>query len=339
MVHLLFALIPSVIQCDADPTGRQDSGPAFRACLQQHPAGAIFIPGGTFRVDQSIILNRNQSLIGMGSKSSVLKCSGTSSPCVVIADSSFGPNNYAVTNIEKIGIEGPGASTRSIGVYLGGDPAGRISDKNAFADSVVLSSVRITAFKYGIQWGNNAYADKIQTSSIYANDTGLFVSPNLTNSGEAIGITDSTIFNNSHNAIEDHGNFEWMIQGSSFDYNGAAIQFYGAHIHIANCHFEQEQAPVFFEPYGSADLSIRDSTILVQAAAGSDKYILSTWPQSLHLVIDDVSVWSNHPIQFFVHMQGSMTGSVTNLYGNGNNKIDAFSESSKAAALPASQPF
>lgn len=336
MLHLLFAFVSSVLQCDADPTGQKDSTAAFRACLDQHPSGDLLIPTGTYKISGTVSLNRNQGLTGMGAKASVIKCLSASLACVVIGDATGGPNNYSITNIQNLGIEGPGTNNKSIGIHLGGDPNGTLAPKNVFADNVNLIGVRITGFHHGVQWGNNAYVDKIVRSSIFANDVALYAPPSLTNSGEAIGITDSAIFNNTHAGIEDHSNFEWMVQGSSFDYNTTAIQFYGAHIHIANCHFEQNAGQVFFQPSGWADLSIRDSTILIQAATGSDKYILSSWPQSLHLVIDDVSVWSNHPIQYFMHMQGSVSGSVTNFYGNGNGKISAFSESSKTPELPPS---
>jgi hypothetical protein len=222
---------------------------------------------------------------------------------------------------------------------LGGDPSGRISAETAFADNVNLVSCRITRFNHGIQWGNNAYVDRIDRSSIYENQIGLYVPEKLNNSGEGTTITDSDIFNNPAVAIEDHSNFEWMIQGSSLDYNGTAMQFYGAQIHIANCHIEQNGAQMFFQPFGYAELSIRDTEILVQNTSGSEKYILNTWPQSLNLVIDNVSIWSNHPVQYFMRTQGVVTGVVSNLHGNGNHKISAFSETSKTPSLSPSQIF
>jgi hypothetical protein len=174
---------------------------------------------------------------------------------------------------------------------------------------------------------------------IFGNETGLFVRSGVSNSGEAIGITDADIFNNSAYGIDDHGNFEWMIQGTSFDYNGTAVRFYGSTIHAVNCHFEQPGAQVFLQPYGSAALSIRDSEILVQANAGDEKYILSSWPQSLNLTIDDVSIWSNHTVRYFMRAQGSITSSVVNLHGNGNRKIQAFSDAAIAIAPLQGLPF
>jgi len=336
---LLFADKASVAQCNADPTGQRDSTSAFAKCLAKLPAGDMLVPAGKYRISGTISQHRNQSLIGVGSKASVLLCESTNAPCLVVADTAGGINNYAVSNIENIGMEGPGTRNSSVGIYLGGDPAGTISPDKAFADAVSLVGVRVSGFNHGVEWGNNAYADKIVRSLILGNSVGLYVPARLKNSGEAISITDSDIFNNKSSGIEDHSNFEWMIQGTSFDYNSTAILFYGSTIHAVNCHFEQDHGQVFFQPWGVASLSIRDSEILIQTSAGDDKYILSTWPQALNLVIDNVSIWSNHAVRYFMRMQGRVTGAVTNLHGNGNRKIAAFSDDPAKFPPPPSQAF
>jgi hypothetical protein len=329
----------SVTQCNADPTGQQDSTAAFAKCLQELPAGDMLVPYGKYKISGTITKNRNQNLIGMGSKASVLQCESSTAPCIVAADTSGGIDDYSVSSIENLGIEGPGPGNSSIGIYLGGDPSEKVSSKKAFADSVNLVAVRVAGFNHGVEWGNNAYVNKIVRSLILENNVALYVPAGLQNSGEAIGITDSDIFNNKSNGIEDHGNFEWMMQGVSFDYNGSAMQFYGSIIHAVNCHFEQNRGQLFFQPWGTASLSIRDSEILIQAPTGDDEYILSTWPQGLNLVIDNVSVWSNHVVRYFMRMQGSITGVVTNLHGNGNKKIGAFSDGPGQASLKPSQAF
>jgi hypothetical protein len=88
-----------------------------------------------------------------------------------------------------------------------------------------------------------------------------------------------------------------------------------------------------------ARLSIRDSEILIQASSGTEKYILSSWPQALNLVIDNVNVWSNHTVRYFMRMQGSVSGGVTNMHGNGNKKIGAFSDDPTQPDLKPSEAF
>jgi len=328
----------SVTQCGADPTGKTDSTQAFATCLSSVPAGDILVPAGNYIIGGSIVKNRNQNLIGSGSKVSVLECRSVTSPCIVVADTS-GVNNYTDSRIEDLTIQGPGIDTTSIGVYFGGDPSGHFSSSNAFADAANLVSVRILGFHYGIEWGNNAYVNKLVRTLVFGNATGLYVPAGVTNSGENTGLTDTAVFNNRDFGIDDHGSFEWMLSGASLDYNGTAIEFFGSVIHAVNSHFEQSGAQVILQPAGSGSLSIRDSEIIVQASSGSDPYVLSTWPQNLNVAIDNVSIWSNHPVQYFMHVQGNITGSINNLYGNGNKLIHAMADASSKAVVSANAAF
>ncbi len=325
--------------CGADPSGHLDSTPAFQKCLSQLPAGDLLIPYGTYKITGSIFKTRNQNLIGSGSKASLLKCQGTQGPCIVAADTTGGGNSYSISTIQNLGIEGPGTNNKSIGVLVGGDPSSAIISKGAFGDAVNFIGVRVTGFNHGVQWGNNAWANKFFQCAIFENGSGFYAASGLHNSGEAISVTDSNIFNNREYGIEDHANFEWMIQGTSFDYNATAFEFYGSTIHLTNCHFEQQSAQVFLQPYGYAILSIRDSEILAQAPAGQEKYILSLWSQSLTIAIDDVSIWSNHPVQYFMRVQGQISGSITNLHGNGNHKIGGLSDTASHAVISAIRAF
>jgi hypothetical protein len=323
----------TVVQCGADPTGETDSTDAFTACLKAVPNGDIWVPAGEYKIAGTIVKSRNQNLIGAGAASSTLRCQSTAAPCVVVADTSGGVNNYTASRLQDLTIQGPGTNNTSIGVFLGGDPAGHVSASDAYADSANFVDVRILGFNHGIEWGNNAWLNKLVRTHVFSNSVGLYASRGLSNSGENIGLTDSAIFNNADYGLNDNANFEWMFNGVSFDYNGTAVQFFGSTIHAVNCHFEQSGGQVFFQPYGDGALSIKDSEILVQAASGSDKYILSTWPQYLNISIDNVSVWSNHPIQYFMRVQGTVTGTITNLYGNGNQMIAALSDKPSQAVL------
>lgn len=328
----------SVTQCGADPTGNSDSTGAFNTCLKEVPSGDLWVPAGEYKILGTIVKNRDQNLIGAGSKASILQCESTTAPCLVVADTSSGVD-YSESRVQDLTLQGPGGGNSSIGVFLGGDPAGRFSSSSAFGDSASFMNVRITGFNYGIEWGNNAWLNKLVRTLVFGNTVGLYVPAVMSNSGENIGITDSAIFNNAEYGLEDNGDFEWMFSGVSFDYNGTAVEFLGSTIHAVNCHFEQSGGQVFFQRYGYADLSIRDSEILVQANSGSDKYILSTWPQLLNLSIDNVSIWSNHPVQYFMRVQGTVTGAITHLYGNGNKMIGALSDAVSQAVLTANSVF
>jgi hypothetical protein len=110
-------------------------------------------------------------------------------------------------------------------------------------------------------------------------------------------------------------------------------------VHVENSHLEQDGAQVIVEPYGSGDLSIKDSEILVQASTGSQPYILSIWPQTLNIEIDNVSIWSNHTVRNFMRVQGSVTGTINNLHGNGNKMIQALSNAQGSEVTNAVSAF
>jgi hypothetical protein len=347
MISLLLALVSltpgavavSVTQCGADPTGKTDSSAAFAACLKTVPAGDVVVPAGKYLLKESVAKNRNQNLIGAGTAATTLMCEMTNAPCVVVADTTGGVNNYNASKIQDLTLQGPGLNNASVGIYLGGDPNGQFSASDSYADGASLVDVRVLGFDRGVEWGNNAWGNKLVRTLVFANATGLYAAQGLSNAGENLGLTDSSIFNNRDYGIDDHANFEWMISGTAFDYNGTAIEFFGSTIHAVNCHFEQSGAQVMIQPYGSGSLSIKDSEILVQSTSGSDPYILSTWPQYLNVAIDNVSIWSNHPVQYFMRVQGTVRGSVNNLNGNGNKMIGAISNVPSKAVVTATGAF
>lgn len=328
----------SVTGYGADPSGKQDSASAFNKCFAAVTVGNIVVPAGHYKLGSTIVKTRLQNLIGSGSKASILECQSTNSPCVVVADTTS-HNNYSDSRIQDLTIQGPGIENTSIGLFLGGDPEGRISPKDAYAEGADLTNVRITGFNHGVEWGNNAWGNKFARALVFGNATGLYVRSGLANSGEGIGLTDTGIFNNRDFGLDDHCNFEWMMNGSSFDYNGTAMEFFGATIHATNMHFEQSSAQVFVQPFGYGSLSIRDSEILVQANTGTEKYILNLWPQSDNLVLDNVSIWSNHPVTYFLHAGGTIKGSVTTLYGNGNKNIHQFAEGTPQLVVTSQNAF
>ncbi len=321
------------------PGYQPDNTEAIETCMRLNPAGNVILPPGTYIVTRPLVKNRNQNLQGSGSKATILKCRTPDMPCIIAADTAGGPNNYNFSEIRSLTIQGSGAAAGGTGVLLGGDPQNKLISKNAYGDGVNFTDVRITGFMRGIEWGNHAWANKILHAAIFENAVGLFVPQGLNDSGEAISVTDSNLFNNSISAIDDQSNFEWFIQGTSFDYNATSIKFLGSTIHVNNCHFEQPRAQVFFEPYGRAVLSIRDSEILIQNTAGSDKYIADLWPQSISLTIDDVTIWSNHPVESFLHLQGELSTSIISINGNGNHKIRSLSNVSVTTGVFTALPF
>jgi hypothetical protein len=325
-IRTAHAQMPSVVTYGADPTGKQDSTHAFQSALLAHPAGRLYVPAqpngspATYRISAPLHFTRKQGLVGAGAGAVTLTCTSLASPCVTFADT-ISPVLYAIGSLEGLSISGPGTDNASIGLYLGGDPAGNFSPADAYAPSVSLQQVIISGFHTGIQWGNNAWSNRLIGSEVLGCNTGLYVPSGLKNSGEEISVIGSTIANNTGFGINDAQNFEWEISDSAFDYNAVAINLFGASLHVTNTHFEQEAGPFVRVPYGSPDLFMVNNNFLLNATGGNDKAMLDLYPQHYALVIDGARVFANHPVANFVFAGGSPIGRIADLFGNGNGKI------------------
>lgn len=325
-----------------DPTGATDSTAGIQAVLRVHPFGTIDFPAqangqpAIYSVTSLQVL-KSQRLVGAGNPASEIRCMQAARACIVVSDPS---GAYMIGGIADLLLHGPGSATSSIGVYLGGDPAGVVSPSADYADSETFTGVGIAGFGTGIRFGNNVWSLKIIGSQIYGNGTGINSPPGVSNSGEAISISaGSGIFNNSGAAIKaDSG--EFFVSDSSIDYNGLVASGSNIKIYATNDHFEQKVGPFFFNPYGTVDLVMRGVTFLDASSSGTDDKIINIWPQNANVSIDGVSIWSNHPVQYFFWVNtnsGGHTVDIRDVYGNGNRDIAHISNVPNTPKRP--QPY
>jgi hypothetical protein len=318
--------MPSVLAYGADPTGTKDSTHAFQQALSANSAGRLYLPvqangaPATYKITAPLHLTRRQGLVGAGAGASTVYCTSVASPCIVFADT-ISPVLYAIGTVENLSIAGPGTDNASIGLYLGGDPAGNFSSPESYAPSVSLHQVLISGFHTGIQWGNNAWGNKLVASEVLSCNTGLYVPTGVKNSGEAISLVGSTIANNTVFGLNDSQNSEWEISDSAFDYNGIAVNIFGGSLHVTNTHFEQGAGPFVRVPYGSPDLFLLNNNFLLNSPTGNDKAMLDLYPQHYVLVVDGARMFSAHPVANFIFAGGSPVGRIANLFGNSNGKI------------------
>jgi len=169
---------------------------AFTTCLNAAPAGDILVPAGVYKINHTIVKNGNQNLIGAGSRAPELLCEVTNGPCLVVGDTTSGATKYTPSRVQNMTVQGPGPSSSSIGVYLGGDPQGQFSASDAYGDGADLVNGRVTGFNHGIEWGNNAWGNKLTRTFVFGIATGLYVTAGLSNSGENMRLTDTILFNN-----------------------------------------------------------------------------------------------------------------------------------------------
>ncbi len=318
--------IVNVVAYGADPTGRTDSTAAIQAALNAHRYGAFEFPAqsngapGIYRIS-SIRVLKTQRLVGPETTAARLSCVSQSAACVVISDPD---RSYTAGGLDNIAIQGPGTAGSSIGLYLGGDPKDVISSHDDFADGEVFGNLLVSGFHVGVSFGNNAWADRLEGSLVMGNGTGIDAPPGISNSGEAMAITDSTIANNGI-GIKDDAGFEFLVTNSALDYNQTGVAGGRINFFASNVHFEQSAGNFIFAPYGTVNLLMDNITFLLGGTKGSDASMIGLWPQGANVKIDGASIWSNHPVANFLfidpHAGRAPRVVLRGIGGNGNGKI------------------
>ena len=149
-------------------------------------------------------------------------------------------NNFAAEGaLEDLTLLGPGASTNTCAIYLGGsdgtgcapptsiDPSTNQDDHDNINRVTIYNAQPGGAFGVGIQWGYNAWSNTIFESDISYNGTGIYVPRTLTATGENLSIISSAILNNVGVGLEvgTGNNVNFTVVNTSFDYNGSwAVQ-------------------------------------------------------------------------------------------------------------------
>ena len=226
--------------------------------------------------------------------------------------------------MDNVAIYGLGTSGRGIGLYLGGDPKGPISPSRTFADGKVFENILVSGFHTGVAFGDNAWVDRFEGALIMGNGTGTAAPHGADNSGEAMAVTDSTIANNGL-GIEDDVGFEFFMASAAMDYNRTATAGDNINLHALSMHFEQSRGNFIFSPYGTVRLLLGNVTFLLGPRTGSDASMIGLWPQSANVKISRASIWSNHPVPDFLHIDAHSglppQVALLGIGGKGNGKI------------------
>jgi hypothetical protein len=281
--------------------------------------GEIAIPAGNYKQATTIVVPRCISLRGVSGRGTILNYTPTSGWAIIVADGAgVGGNDYPEGAIEDLTLLGSGAATATGGIYLGGtdgvvgrsgatsspspaaDPAGN------FGDHENINRARIWGFGVGIQWGNNSWSNSIFESVITNNGTNLYYPAGLSNSGESIRITNTSIQNAAVLGINQVGFSDFYFYGDSCDYNLSCGNVLSAHFY--GMHFEQT-AGIILTVAGTAQptVEIFGGAALLQAKGSASEPAMFYVNSSLNptLTIDATYFQSNHPLTSLVKWNGS----------------------------------
>ncbi len=234
--------------------------------------GEVFIPAGTYTQTISIVKPRCVKLHGASADSTFLRWTPTHGVAIIMGDATAAKAYSPEGALEDLTLIGPGADTKTCGIYFGGSdgvgcaPATSIDPSTNQGDHDNINRVRIYksssagAFGVGIQWGKNAWTDTIFESDIAFNGTGIYVPNTTSQTGENLSIVNSAIQNNFGVGlkIETGNNINFNLVNTSLDYNESwAVQNGTAAtqnaVSLVNCYIAQRSR--WLQNYGYMNLT------------------------------------------------------------------------------------
>lgn len=239
-------------------------------------------------------------------------------PWAVIINDSSSTTSYPEGAIEDISLVGPGTGSVVGGIFIGGDVTGggiggpgvTLAPAANYGDHQNINRVNISGFGTGEEWGRNAWSTSTFESVITSNGTNVYFpswSLGITNSGESLRFTDTSIQNATVMGVNQSGFSDMYFNGGSCDYNigsGCGL-FSGAHFY--GMHFEQSSG-VILTVGGTTQphVEIFGGEMLQTLNSGTDAdmiYVNSTLNPSL--IVEGTYVSTNHTLTNFVNWNGS----------------------------------
>jgi hypothetical protein len=257
--------------------------------------GEVYIPAGNYSQKTTMVVPRSIKLHGASGLATHITFMPTTGWALIASDG-LGAGNYPEGAIEDLWLQGPGSTTPTGGIYVGGSdsssgaPSTIFSPSGNYGDHFNINRVRVggnsTGFGTGVQWGNNAWSDTIFESAIVANGVGMYMPTTITNTGERISIISSSIQNNINQGLligSDGDGVDFHLVNDSFDFNGDAPPYNwqiqngttaggvgGATVEMTGCYITGAQ--MYIQNYGT--MTIFGSTFLGGANSGALGYLI-----------------------------------------------------------------
>ncbi|MGH9487492.1 MAG: hypothetical protein ACRD04_07870 [Terriglobales bacterium] len=279
------------------------------------PCGILHIAAGTYTIESPIVKRRCVTLVGDGMATKIV-FDGTG-PAVILGDT--GPEAYALGGLQYLTLVGPGEATNTVGVWLGGDPAGSGLGPGGFGDAQILESVRVVDFGVGVEWGSNAWGDVLERCLIFDSGVGITVAPNATNLTEENRFVDGGIFNNYGPGVLNASAADLVFIAPSLDYNGGP-EISNTDLLCIACHLESSTAPLV-DNSQQGSIRIFGGTVLLNVSGGDAPALFVAGPNTAQVLIEGAQVWSNEPVDALLAGQPSGPVMLSGVTGNGNHAV------------------
>lgn len=271
------------------------------------PCGTIVVPAGYYAFSTSIVKPQCVFIEGNGAN---LHFTATSGAALVVASPYSNSDPYSSGGVSHLSLSGVGGS--SIGVYMGGDPAGSISRSDYYAADQSFVDDQIFGFGTGVQMGNNSFLDTWRGGAISSNNIGVYFPCGTTNAGENYSFYGMVVNNGGVGFKQDCG-AEIKLYGGGVDYNvTAAITGAGIYVTAYGTHFEQRNAPIILGQGVSAtqQLNLFGGVLYASAPGGDDPSFITIGGVSSNVRLDavDLAAGPGHGVSSIVNWQAGGQG-------------------------------
>ena len=317
------SVIDSTYAGGADPTGVNDSTAAFTAAANSG-TGTIYVPTGIYKIGSQVVFLKKQILMGAGAQSSIINCTNTSAgQCIVFADPN-GPgtisNYFPPGGLENLTLNGPGSTTASVAIYLGGDPASVISPAAYYGDNLKFYRLMITNFGTGIYWGQHTWGESFIGNNIIYNGIGVDFESD-SQSGEENLFAANNVSNNTTYGFDLHNYGYFNLSGNSIDYNGIGVFVTRANVLISGNYMEQSSGPFVSASGITGGLQAYTATITavgngfnLAATTGTDAGMFVSTNQYVQFNVSGGSANTSHAVTNFISAATGTIVSVPSLY-------------------------
>ena len=299
----------NVLNYGADPTGTNDSYTAIMNASSAAGCGRVFFPNGYYMVSAGGLTKpRCQIWEGESQRGNtptngvMIIASQHTAPLIAIGDN-VGTNTHVTGGLENITLTATG-TTQGVGLWLGGDPAGKVFPSADFGNEQTLNNVDIFNFSVGIEVANGAFSNICVNCHVHTNTTGI-LSPSSASPQEANDFVGGEIAGNFADGLEDDNGSEFHFETTHLDYNGLAIGGSKIFVSMTDSWLEQSSGPMVTIATNGTFID-KGSHWLYGASSGSDtSFINVTATTFTQVSVYGSQFGSSHTVSYVVHWAGT----------------------------------
>ena len=306
----------NVLRYGADPTGSNDSSPAFDAACRSG-AGVVTVPTGSYKVASTITVDIAK--IAITGQSATLHAALSRGP-ILLVTSSTGPEDNTRSCISGLEFAG----TNVPGVY-GVNVEGR-------SPSVAGCSFRncsFTSLDKFVQIYSHAFMLSFNacTFSQGGASGGIHVPTGGGDYGERISFTDCNFFNNEICLKADYP-AEFYLSGCSLDYSKQIVLMSAGYAFLTNCFIENKYDEAHWFTTGPAGATILlNSCTIAQTGPKPNYEIANSSSQTGTLNFRNCQFYSSGNV-----VRAALVAGTGGAFGSGNN-IDGFANNAYAWSI------